>query len=181
MNHMQRIFITGNAGTGKTTLGESLSRILNIDLIKLDNIVWQPGWRITSPLERVNKIAEIIQPKQWLIDGVSKDVLKAADTIIFLDFTRKISYWRVLKRNYKYLFKSRPGLPENCPEILIIPKLIKIVWGFPNKVRPTIIQHIEENKNIKNIFHISSNQELAQFLNLFVNQVMPDTKELFLR
>ena len=168
---MQRIFITGNAGTGKTTLGERLSNILNINLVTLDAIVWQPGWLVTPTLERANKIAEIIKPEKWLIEGVSKDILNAADTIIFLDLTRKISYWRILKRNYKYLFKSRPSLPKNCPEILIIPKLIKIIWHFPTKVRPTIIRHIEENKNIKNIFHIRSKPELIDCLIYLKNKV----------
>lgn len=163
---MKRIFITGNAGSGKTTLSEKLSKILEIKTIGLDNIVWQPGWSATSSVERAKKIADIVKLEEWIIDGVSKDVLKAADTIVFLDFPRKVSYWRVFKRNWRYLFHSRPGLPEGCPEIMIIKQVLKIIWDFPKKVRPVIIGYVHENKENKNIFHIRTNNELKYFLDL---------------
>ncbi len=53
---------------------------------------------------------------------------------------RYLCFKRLIFRNYKYLFKSRPELPENCPEIKIISKLIHIVWNFNKVVRPTILE-----------------------------------------
>lgn len=163
---MERIFITGNAGAGKTTLSKKVSEILRINNFGLDTVVWKAGWKATPAEERIKLIAEIIKPQNWIIDGVSKDVLKAADTIVFLDFPRRISYWRVLKRNWRYLFKSRPELPENCPEILIIKRLIKIIWDFHSKVRPSIFNYINENNRIKNVFHLCSNKEVKAFIQM---------------
>lgn len=157
---MNRIFITGNAGSGKTTLSKKIGSLLNNEVINLDKIVWQPRWAITPPRERAIQIGTLIASKSWIIEGVSTDILNAADTIIFLDCPRRISYWRVLKRNWRYLFKSRPELPKDCPEILIMKKLIRIIWNFQKMVRPSILDYIEENKDRKNIFHIRDNNDI---------------------
>lgn len=163
---MERIFITGNAGAGKSTLSKKVSEILGMNNFGLDAVVWKAGWNVTPSEERIKLIAELIKPKTWIVDGVSKEVLKAADTIVFLDFPRRISYWRVLKRNWRYLFKSRPELPENCLEILIIRRLMKIIWDFRNKVRPSILNYIDKNNRIKNVFHLCSNKEVKAFIRM---------------
>lgn len=168
---MERIFITGNAGSGKTTLSKKIGAILDREVTSLDKIVWQPGWVITPPRERSVQISHLIKSNRWIIDGVSKDLLKAADTIIFLDCPRRISYWRVLKRNWRYLFKSRPELPKNCPEILIVKKLIQIIWNFQKVVRPSILDYLEENKDRKNIFHIRDNRDINSLLRLLIKRL----------
>lgn len=168
---MQRIFITGNAGTGKTTLSKQISKLLDIKSYGLDKIVWLPGWQMASTVDKAKKIAEITKQKTWIIDGVSESALKAADTIIFLDLPRRISYIRVIKRNWRYLFKSRPELPKNCPEILIVHHLFKIIWNFPVYVRPSILKHLRDNNEIKNIFHIRSKHNLNDFIALLTNEI----------
>lgn len=84
-----------------------------------------------------------------------------------MDFSRRTVFWRLCKRNWKYLFRSRPGLPQQCPEILVIEKLIKIVWNFPLQVRPGIIEKINQVNYTKNIFHVKSNSELKILLDWF--------------
>jgi adenylate kinase family enzyme len=136
---MTRIFITGNAGSGKTTLARRVGEQLGLTVFGLDEIVWRPGWRKSPADWRAEKIAALIAPEAWVIEGVSATVLEAADFVIFLDVDRRTSFFRCARRNWRYLFRSRPGLPENCPEILIIPKLIQIIWNFPSRVRPGIL------------------------------------------
>ncbi len=153
---MQKILITGNAGSGKTTLSYQIAKRLCLHkLICLDKIVWKPGWVLSTKSERELAFAEITNTQNWIVDGVSKTLLEAADTIIFLDYPRTICYWRVFCRNIKYLFRSRPELPENCSEILAVKKLLKIIWNFEKDVKPIILKHINENLNIKNVFHIT--------------------------
>ncbi len=105
----------------------------------------------------------------WIVDGVSKTILEAADTILFLDYPRRVCYWRAFKRNCKYIFKSRPELPERCPEVRVVGKLIKIIWNFPRLVKPTILRHIGVNTQ-KTIFYITNDRELEAAINKLKNR-----------
>lgn len=160
-----RIFITGNAGSGKTTLTKIISDKLKIPSYSLDKIVWQPGWAVTPSNDRNQLISKIIKQESWIIEGVSSAVLDSATTIIFLDMPRSLCFKRLVLRNYKYLFKSRPELPENCPEIKIIGKIIKIVWNFNKLVRPKIISHLEKNSQLKDTYHIKTNDDISALYN----------------
>ena len=125
---MHKIMIIGNAGSGKTTLSYKLAKLLNReDVISLDKIVWKPRWILADREERELEYKKIINMQTWIVDGVSKTILEAADTIFFLDYQRHICFWRTFKRNYKYIFKSRLELQENCPEIFIVGRLFKFI------------------------------------------------------
>ena len=137
--------MTGNAGSGKSTLAEKLGAAFDLPATSLDTIVWQPKWNKTPALERDKRIAQLVAEPRWVIEGVSDLVLAEADTVIFLDVPRRTSYLRCAKRNWRYLFRSRPGLPDDCPELRIIPTLTKIIWRFPTHVRPKIMAHIDEH------------------------------------
>ena len=143
---MTRNFITGNAGSGKSTLAATLGRSLGLPVHGLDQIVWRPGWRKSPADWRKGSEAELVARPHWVIDGVSRTVLDAADYVIFLDVSRATSFTRCARRNWKYLFRSRPGLPENCPEFLIIPRLMKIIWRFPINVRPGILDALADRE-----------------------------------
>lgn len=160
-----KIFIAGNAGAGKTSLAKQLGEKLQITPLSLDGIVWKSGWKLTSGLERTAGINSITQTKKtWIIDGVSKYVMDMANVIIFLDIKRSTCYLRLMKRNWKYLLKSRPELPPKCPEILIVKKLISIVWNFDKLVKPNILKHIAENRKSKLIYHVTTPTEIRLLL-----------------
>lgn len=159
---MRKILVTGNAGSGKSTTAKIIAETLGVPFVCLDSIVWGEGWQKTTADEVLRKTNELIVNDAWVIDGVSYEAMNAADTVIFLDFPRHVCYVRAAKRNWRYLFQSRPDLPDNCPEILIIPKLVKIIWRFPNRVRPKILN--EKARRSGTFIHIRSNRDLRKYL-----------------
>jgi adenylate kinase family enzyme len=161
---MPRIHVTGNAGVGKSTLAARIAALVDAPLFGLDEIVWKPGWKKSGSDERTPKEQALCAQPSWVIDGVSRLVRESADTIVFLDYPRRISFWRCARRNWRYLFKSRPGLPPGCPEIRIVPALARIIWRFPTTVRPTLLAEFDEWKGQKTLVHIRSDAELSEFM-----------------
>lgn len=170
---MPRIHVTGNAGVGKSTLAARIATLVGAPVFGLDDIVWKSGWKKSDPEERVPKEQALCARPSWVIDGVSGLVRESADMIVFLDYARQVSFWRCAKRNWRYLFRSRPGLPPGCPEIRIVPRLARIIWRFPTQVRPTLLAEFERWKGQKTIVHIRSESELSVFMEHLASEGSP--------
>lgn len=162
----RRINVTGNAGVGKSTLASLLGDHLGLPVVGLDQVVWRPGWGKTPSPERERLEREIASRPAWIVDGVSRIIREAADTIVFIDFPRRIAISRCAMRNWRYLFRSRPGLPERCPEVLIAPRLLRTIWRFPALVRPQILREFGTWRTTKMLVHIQSQAELNKVLTL---------------
>lgn len=108
-----------------------MSKRLGLECYHLDQVVWKPHWRKSTEAERTHDINEITSGNSWIVEGVAKAVRQKSDLVVFLDVPRHRCLWRCLRRNLPYLFRSRPELPDHCPEIMILPKLLRIIWRFP--------------------------------------------------
>ncbi len=101
---MQRVAIIGSCGAGKTTLAKSLGERLDLPVIHLDAHYWQPGWQATDADEWQKIQQKLVKGDRWIIDGnygSTMDIrLTAADTIVWLDFSRYLCLWRVFKRSF---------------------------------------------------------------------------------
>jgi adenylate kinase family enzyme len=137
---VRRINVTGNAGAGKTTLSRRLGLHLGLPVVSLDSVVWGPNWEKVPLATRQDAEKQIVAQPRWVIDGVSRHVRDAADLVVFLDVPRRTCYRRCVLRNWWYLFRSRPELPENCPEWRIILQLCGIIWRFPAGPRHEILR-----------------------------------------
>lgn len=157
-----KVFVTGNAGSGKSTLGKELAASLGIEYVTLDRIVWKECWQKTPEEEKRREISWLVSRDAWVIDGVSDEILQAADLVVFLDFPRRVCFYRALKRNSRYLFSSRPELSPNCPEILIIPKLIKIIWRFQQRIKPRILAEKTRRGNKRAFIHVTAKHMLKK-------------------
>ena len=156
---MKRILVTGNAGSGKSTLARKIAGQLGMPYHSLDRVVWQTGWKKTPKEERDRQVLKLTAQDKWVIDGVSYAVQEAADTVIFLDVPRRVCFWRALKRNWRYAFRSRPELPPGCPEILIVPTLCRIIWNFPKRIKPDILERMEGKQRR---FHVTGKDDLTR-------------------
>lgn len=149
---VRRVLVTGNAGSGKTTFASKLAVKSGLSYIGLDSVVWRPGWRKTSPGERREAEQSIAAQDSWIVDGVSDELLQVADTIVLLDVPRPLCLLRVVWRSLPYLFRSRPGLPERCPELMILPKVAGIIWKYPFTQKPKVLGEAERRSVV--LLHI---------------------------
>jgi len=144
-----KILVTGNAGSGKSTLGGYLSKKHNIPLYSLDKIVWKENWQPTPKEERQKLIREIISKDEWIIEGVSKDALEKADLIYFLNLPHYKCVLNIIKRFAKNGFKTREGLPNNCPEYIGFLKAIRVSYLYEKQSKPWIVKGLKNKKSIE--------------------------------
>jgi adenylate kinase family enzyme len=121
---MQRVVILGPGGAGKSTLARQLAAITGLPAMEIDKIFWGPD---LTPLLREEWVARqraLVAQDRWILDGDlgpydALDIrLRAADTVIFLDYSPLLCAWRALRRSRErldfwlwlllYRWRSRP-------------------------------------------------------------------------
>lgn len=157
----------GPGGAGKSTLASQLGELLNIEVLHLDKLYWHPGWIETPKDEWLVTVEELVRRDSWVMDGNYSGTLdvryKACDTIIFLDISRTICLWRVLKRAIMYRRNSRPDMADGCPERLTL-EFILWIWNYPRRTRPKIVRMLESHPAEKKIVWLRSQSDVETFL-----------------
>lgn len=101
---MQRIWIIGTTGSGKTTLGKNIAERLNIPAIDLDELHWLPAWKSVSTEEMIEAVNQATSDENWVISGnytVTQRYLTRADTLIWLDYPFTIVSSQLLRRTFR--------------------------------------------------------------------------------
>ena len=105
LENMKRVVIIGRGASGKSTLAKRLSEITGLPVIELDKIFWRPGL-VATPRDQWVAVQEKLAGEDgWIMDGdlgpydVIEVRLRAADTIIFLDFSLVCCAWRAIQRS----------------------------------------------------------------------------------
>jgi adenylate kinase family enzyme len=123
---MRRVVIIGRGASGKSTLAASLGEITGLPVIELDKFFWRPGL-VATPRDQWVAVQEgFVAEEGWIMDGdlgpydVVEVRLRAADTILFLDFSLLRCGWRAIRRAHEradfwrwllsYRWQSRPIL-----------------------------------------------------------------------
>ena len=163
---MEKIVIMGSPGAGKSTLARELDPILKINVLHLDRLFWECGWKAKTREKRIDILQKRVMEKQWIIEGtylhISELHLNAADTIIFLDTSPLCCLWRLMMRHREYRRRSRRDIPEGCTDKLTRLRMLKVLT-FPlhgrRKIKQTLL-----NYNSKQIFRLHSGKEVKDFL-----------------
>ena len=103
LDEHSKILVVGTSGSGKSTLAKKVSTILGIKDIDLDALFWKANWQQSSNDEFRDKIVQSTKGTSgYVIHGNYNKVKDLtwgnANTVIWLDYSRFIVMWRVIKR-----------------------------------------------------------------------------------
>lgn len=143
---MQRVMIVGQPGSGKSTLARQLGQRTGLPVVHIDTIHWQPGWVERTRDEKTHLCLEVEARDHWIFEGGHSATwdnrIARADVLIWIDRSATLRFWRVLLRTLLQRGRSRPDLPENCPELLTnLPEFFKFMWQTRTSARSKM-QHL---------------------------------------
>ena len=164
---MSKIMIIGCGGAGKSIFSIKLHEITKIKLIHLDRQFWKPNWVETEKGAWKEKVKMLSNESSWIIDGNyggTMDIrLEKANTIIFLDRSKWLCLYRVIRRVIMSYGKTRRDMGEGCEE--------RFSWGFLKYVyhynetrRPKILNSLERHRLKKEVIILSSGREVVNYL-----------------
>ncbi len=164
-----RIVVVGCGGSGKSTLARGLGDLLGTNVVHLDAVYWRPNWTESPDDKFRDAVEQLVAEDSWVIDGNFGSTramgFQAADTIIFLDFSRYLCLWRVLVRRWHYHKRTRPDMAAGCLEKIDL-EFLKWIWDFPALSRPALLRDIAEYRPGRTVIVLRRPWQVRRFLNL---------------
>ncbi|MGE0104458.1 MAG: AAA family ATPase [Blastocatellales bacterium] len=163
---MRKVLVLGSGGAGKSTFARRLGEALNIEVVHLDSFYWRPGW-IEPPKEEWDELVEsLLTRESWVMDGNFGGTLElraeACDTIVFLDRSRWLCLWRVIKRRLQYRNNVRPDMAPGCNEKIDLEFLLWVLL-YPEQTRPKVEAVIERFGPGRRICRLQTEQQVEDF------------------
>lgn len=144
---MKKIILIGCPGSGKSTMALRLHEITALPVVHLDRLWWLPGWQHATREDFDRKLLQELEKPEWIMDGdFSRTLpkrLEYSDTVVFLDYPRRVCLWGVLKRVIRSYGKSRPDMGEDCPERFDFP-FLRYIWNFRKKNEQNYLKMLED-------------------------------------
>lgn len=171
---MQRVMIIGGAGSGKSTLARMLGARTDLPVFHMDHIHWKSGWIERTQDEKYPLIRDIITRDAWILEGnhsrTFSERLARADTCIWLDVPVALRLWRVVRRSILQLGRTRPDMPENCPEQLHMKTLtfIAYIWRTRHSSRIKNKVIADDPPRHLTVHHLQNLDEVRAFLKIFL-------------
>lgn len=166
---MQRIAIIGSGGAGKSTVARELGERLDLPVVHLDQVFWQPGWDALPLTEWQAQHAALCAEPQWVLDGnygsTMDQRLAACDAVVFLDLPWWRCLYRVIRRRIRYAGRSRPDMPPQCPERLTWSFMHWII-SYPFNRRPVILQKLKVIADTSAVHRLRSPKAVKAFLEM---------------
>jgi adenylate kinase family enzyme len=109
---MNRVLVIGASGAGKSSLAAKISAVSGLPYTPTDDFYWQDNWCPASEESVIAAADRVTAQTRWVLDGNFDDqrhfVWQRADTVVWLDFPRRIIVMRAIRRNLRYLVSQEP-------------------------------------------------------------------------
>ena len=134
---MERIWIAGCAGSGKTTLAKLLGTKFNIPVYHRDFITWDENDNVREENEQVALLKNITKSDKWIFEGARFTASKIdgrldrCDTIIHLDLNRFLCVYRGIKRGHRQA--KQTDMPEKDKQPFHLHHIQGVLLGYPKK------------------------------------------------
>lgn len=126
---IERIYIIGQSGVGKTSFASQLSQKLHYPHINLDTL-WHKHHSNKQAFK--HDVLEAIEDTKWIVEGkhqtTRKELIKRADLIIYLDFPFRESIINNIQRalrNKEPLFKFLMHLFKVIKQFYLVKRDLK--------------------------------------------------------
>jgi adenylate kinase family enzyme len=163
---MARIVIVGNASGGKSTLARKLSSRRKLPLTEIDQLLWQPGWKLTPPELYARRHAEIVRHEAWVIEGLgSRDSIPErmarATEIILIDLPLWVHFWLAAERQMSWAAGRLSNAPAGAANAPPTKELFKTMWDVDQEWMPSIRSLCDEaEKEGKTVLRLRSIDDL---------------------
>ena len=161
---MKKVIVIGCPGSGKTTFAEKLNKSTGLPLFYLDAIWHKPDRTHISREEYDERLAEILELEEWIIDGNYSRTLEvrmqASDTIFLFDLPTEVCIQGATDR----LGKARYDVPWIDTEL--DPKFKQEIEEFPEKTLPRIYELLEKYKENRQVVIFKSRMQADEYLQL---------------
>lgn len=159
--------IIGQPGSGKSTFARALARITFLPVFHIDHIHWKAGWVERSGPEKDALCAKVHARSHWIFEGGRSSTwparLERADMLIWLDLPVGVRLWRVVVRTVRHYGRSRPDLPDGCPE-QFDPAFFSYIWRTRHTARGRCRDLFDNCPPEKDSYRLTSTAEVKDFL-----------------
>ena len=162
---MRRVLVLGCPGAGKSTLARSLGEALSLPVVHLDKLWWKSGWVNRTEGEFDALLDAVLLGEEWVIDGnylrTLPRRLERCDTVVLLDYPRRLCLFRALRRILTWRGRTRPDMAADCPERLD-GEFVRWIWEFHRTQRPQVLELLDGWTGEKHVFR--SPKDCTRFL-----------------
>lgn len=159
---MKRIIVIGSPGAGKSTFARKLREKTGLPLYYLDMIFHRPDRTTVTREEFDQRIRDILQTDNWIIDGNYQRTLplrfEACTDVFFLDFPLD----QCLEGAEARIGTAREDMPWVEQEF--DPEFRQYILDFPKDQLPRIYELIEQYRDSRQITVFQSRDEVDKWL-----------------
>lgn len=102
--------------------------------------------------------------------GTLERRVQAADTVLFLDFPRRITMPRVVWRWWKHRGGTRADMAPGCNE-QVTPEFLLWLWRYPSRSRKKLLPILQQARSTKRVEVLTSRAAVENFLATFAPRV----------